>query len=313
MRAALFYNPVAGKARTERAAEIQKVCASLSAHGYQPEAIATTASGSAREQVRQVVAEGVGHIFACGGDGTVHDVLQGIVDGADSAEGRPVLGIIPMGSANALARHLGLSMSPIEAARQQMTFAPRVIPIGKIECGTAHRYFTVMAGAGPDGALVYRMLSDGKHRLGRFAYYLRAASTFATHRFPAFDLEFLENGSSEKQRMRCISTMTVRIEDLGGLFAGLTGNARVHHPHLQLIAVRPPASCALPLWFVMGWLGMSRFNPLVRIVNVDTFTCTPSAASRIHVQADGEWIGTAPMRVTLLPNAIRLLMPKVFS
>ena len=310
MRAVLFYNPVAGKDRTARESDIKQVCAVMAAHGYLAEAIATTSAGSAREQVRKAIAEGAGYIFACGGDGTVHDVLQGIVDDGIPARDRPVLGIIPMGSANALARHLGLSMSPVEAARQQMSFAPRLIPIGRIECDGKYRFFTVMAGAGPDGMLMYKMLSGDKRRVGRLAYYLRAAFIFASSSFTSFDLAFTESGSSNIRAMHSVGTMTVRIDGLGGLFSKLTGAAAVHHPHLQLIAVRPPGWLALPLWFTMSWLGISRFNPLVHIANVDEFTCTPTSAGRVHIQADGEWIGTAPMRVTLVPDAIRLLMPE---
>jgi diacylglycerol kinase (ATP) len=307
VRTALFYNPIAGKDRPQRNDEIQQVCAILAAHGYLPEAIATKSAGSAKQQVREAIANGVQHIFACGGDGTVHDVLQGIVDEAGSPAEKPILGIIPMGSANALARHLGLSMNPIEATQQQMSFAPRVMPVGKIECEGRHRYFTVMAGAGPDGALVYKMLSNSKGRIGRLAYYVRAAMLFASRRFPSFDLEFVEAGG--KQQMRSVATMAVRIDNLGGLFGRLTSDGKIHHPHLHLIAVRPPGWLSLPAWFAMGWLGMSQFNPLLRIANVEEFNCTPVGPHRIHVQADGEWIGTAPMRVTLLQDAVRLLMP----
>jgi diacylglycerol kinase (ATP) len=309
VRATLFYNPVAGKDRARRIDSIDQVCAVLTAHGYLPEAIATISAGSAANQVREAIANGSRYIFACGGDGTVHDVLQGLVDESVPVATQPALGIIPMGSANALARHLGLSMSPVEAAHQQMAFTPRVIPIGKIECANQLRYFTVMAGAGPDGALVYKMLSSDKQHLGRIAYYSRAAWTFASRRFPSFDLEYVESKSGEARRMRAVSTITVRIDDLGGLFSSLARGGSVHHPHLQLIAVRPPAWLSLPAWFVTSWLKIGRLNPLVRIVNVDSFTCTPSQGSRIHVQADGEWIGTAPMRVTLLQDAVRLLMP----
>ena len=166
-----------------------------------------------------------------------------------------------------------------------------------------------MAGAGPDGALVYKMLSGDKRRHGRLAYYMRAASIFASQRFPSFNLEYTESESGRTCAMRSVAIMTVRIDDLGGLFGGLVGAASVHHPHLQLIAVRPPGWLALPLWFTMSWLGISRFNPLQHITSVDEFTCTPMLGSRVHIQADGEWIGTAPMRVTLVPDAIRLLMP----
>jgi diacylglycerol kinase (ATP) len=200
-------------------------------------------------------------------------------------------------------------MSPVEAAHQQMAFTPRLIPVGKTECDNKHRYFTVMAGAGPDGALVYKMLDTGKSRMGRLAYYKRAAWLFASRRFPSFDIEFVESGSTESKRMRSVSTMAVRIDDLGGLFSKLIDGGRIHHPHLQLVALRPPAWLSLPIWFATSWLGINRLNPLLHVANVDEFTCTPTPASRVHVQADGEWIGTAPMRVTLLPNALRLLMP----
>jgi len=313
VRATLLYNPAAGRVRAARTRDIEEICAVLAAHGYGTEAVATTAPGSAAKQAREAIANGATHIFACGGDGTMHDVLQGMVDEAGSSAARPVLGIIPMGSANALARHLGLSMSPVAAARQQIAFAPRSIPVGKIECDGRRRYFIAMAGAGPDGMLVYRMMTAGKQRLGRLAYYRRAATIFASRRLRSFDLQLLESGSGERRAMCSVATIAVRIGDLGGVFSGLTERGEVHHPHLQLIAVRPPGWLSLPLWFAMGWLGMGRWNPLVHRVNADEFTCTPIDSNRVHVQADGEWIGTAPMRVTLVHDAIRLLTPDVSS
>jgi len=309
VRATLFYNPAAGKRHTTRTREVGEICALLDAHGYQAEAVATLAAGSAKMQVREAVANGAETIFACGGDGTVHDVLQGILESGDSAASRPILGIVPFGSANALARHLKLSMSPVEAARQQLAFLPRTIPVGRAECNGSIRYFTVMAGAGPDGMLVYKMLITNKRRLGRMAYYIRAAKLFATRRTAPFQLEFVESGSEKRHSMRAVSAMAVRIDDLGGLFSKLTRAGQVHHPHLQLIAVRPPGPLSLPMWFVAGWLGLNHRNPLLHAVNVDEFTCTTIGASRIHVQADGEWLGTAPMRVTLLQDAVRLLIP----
>ena len=88
----------------------------LEAGGFRVTAVATEAAGSAAAQVREAIADGVEYVFACGGDGTVHDVLQGLVDEARGGAALPVLGVIPMGSANALARHLGLSMNAVEAA-----------------------------------------------------------------------------------------------------------------------------------------------------------------------------------------------------
>ncbi len=74
------------------------------------------------------------------------------------------LGVVPLGTANVLARNLGLSLDPVKALQQQLSFAPRAISAGEARYATkdgeAKRYFTVMAGAGPDGALVYRRLPE---------------------------------------------------------------------------------------------------------------------------------------------------------
>src|SRR5208282_3007550 len=131
--------------------------------------IVTTGPGSAGGQARDAVRNGVEVVFACGGDGTVHEVLQGLV--ADRGNPRAALGIVPMGSANALARHLGISFDAERAVEEQALGERRRISVGRIEIGDQVRYFAVMAGAGPDGALVYELHSAEKSRWGRLAYY----------------------------------------------------------------------------------------------------------------------------------------------
>ena len=205
-----------------------------------------------------------------------------------------------MGSANALARHLRLSTDPISAARQLLTFDPQVIPVGHVETTDRSRYFTVMAGAGPDGALVYRMLPGAKHRFGRFAYYLRAATLFATRPFPAFDLTWTDANSGATRTTQAVGTMAVRIDSLGGIFHPLAPAASVEFPHLSLVAVRPPGWIGLPAWFAGSWLGQRHRTPLILHADATEFTITPAPGSpAIHLQADGEWIGTAPARLRL--------------
>lgn len=313
MRTLLIYNPVSGRDRAARISQIQSIREQFAASGHETSSIATTAPGAATRQARAALGEGIQLIVACGGDGTVHDVLQGLIDPTLPAAARPILGVIPMGSANVLARHLGLALDPLRAARQLLAFEPRLIPIGLAACTGASRYFTVMAGAGPDGALVYRMLPGNKHRLGRLAYYLRAALLFASRRFAAFDLAWTEADSNVTRQIRAAGAMAVRIDDLGGLFTRLAPAARVHQDYMHLIAVRDPAWLSLPTWFASSWLGINRWNPFVEAARVTAFTCTAPPGVRVHVQADGEWIGTAPVRVTLIPDALRLMMPAATS
>lgn len=302
-RAVLLFNPNAGRGGTTRLSRLQRASEALTAAGIEAEILTTHAAGSAGQQAAGAIAAGADLLFACGGDGTLHDIIQGVAQNLSAA-----IGVIPLGSANALARHFGLSPDPAEAVRQQLRFTPRVVTLGRVTCETPHgpqsRYFTVMAGAGPDGALVYRMLASGKHRLGRSIYYLRAAKLFAGSRFSPFTVTL--NGSDKRQ---AVSAMATRVGDLGGLFSPLTRSASPQDETLQLTLTEPPSHLALPAWFASSWTRTHRWNPYTEHLRVDAFSCSAGSSHRVHVQADGEWIGYTPMHVELVPNALRLLMP----
>jgi YegS/Rv2252/BmrU family lipid kinase len=308
VRCVLIHNPVSGVARDNREQQLRDVVDALLALGHQAELISTTGPRSATAQTRQAVENGAEVVFACGGDGTIHEVVQGLVCEGD--EPKAALGIIPLGSANALARHLHLPLNPRQAALQQIRGEARTVPLGKLKFNGQVRYFTVMAGTGPDGALVYSLLTANKSRLGRFAYYLRAARLYATTRFRPFEIEYVEAGSAEAVTQRAVSAMAVRVDDLGGLFSRLAGRGgSIDEGHLRLLILRPPALISLPLWFVSGWAGLLRFNPFFRSVKVTRFCCNPHSGTAAHVQVDGEWIGRVPVEVSVVPLAVKVFAP----
>ena len=308
MRCVLIYNPASGRQRARRLELLQQVVEVLSALGHQAELIQTTGAGSAGLQARKAIEAGAEIIFACGGDGTVHEVMQGLV--TETGESRAALGILPLGSANALARHLKLSLKPAEAALQQIRGTAVAIPVGKLTCDQQVRYFVVMAGAGPDGALVYNLAMGYKSGLGRLAYYVHAARLFATQYFRSFEVAYTETSGSQASTMQAVCAMSVRVSNLGGLFGRLTRRrVSLSEDRLQLLIVRPPAILSLPLWFVCGWLHLQRLNPFLRRVEAKEFSCRGESGTGVHVEADGEWIGRLPVQVSLISGALRLLIP----
>ena len=92
-KAALFYNPISGRRRKHRLKDVEKVAAVLRSGGLELDVSPTKAASDAAAQVRMAIREGFDSIIACGGDGTVHDVLQGM------AEKDAALGVIPLGTA----------------------------------------------------------------------------------------------------------------------------------------------------------------------------------------------------------------------
>jgi len=96
--AALIYNPVSGRQDERRRVQVEAAAAALQQGGVRAVIVPSKGPRQAGEQARQLVADGCAAVFACGGDGTIHDILQGLVFS------NAALGVIPMGTANALAR-----------------------------------------------------------------------------------------------------------------------------------------------------------------------------------------------------------------
>src|SRR5437868_13491844 len=126
-KAALFYNPLSGRRKKHRVKDVEAAAAILRAAGVEVEVAPTKAASDAAAQVRTAAGDGFDTIVACGGDGTVHDVLQGLA-GTDAA-----LGIIPLGTANAMAHDLRLPLTPQRAAHALLSATPKRIAVGRIE------------------------------------------------------------------------------------------------------------------------------------------------------------------------------------
>lgn len=308
-KAILLYNPVSGQRRN--LADVDDALAVLRAAGIEAATVATNGAGAAAEQARQAVSAGCDTVFACGGDGTVHDVLQGLV-GSDAA-----LGVIPLGTANALAHDLKLPLSPSGAARAALTSRPRRIAVGKLEyqdfSGQAGvRYFTVAAGIGADAQLFYKMNPVVKRRLGMAAYYARAAWLLLTHKMQNFEVEFSSDGETRWSEVSQL--LAVRIRDFGGVLRELAPGASLHRDDLRLVLFQTRSRATYLGHVVRGLLGVRWRIPGITLVHTANASCNAplngsGPAARIFVEADGELLGTLPATISVVPEALNLLVP----
>lgn len=227
-KVALLYNPQSGRRPKRRVADVEAVLKVLRSAGLDATAEATTSSAGTSEQARKAIAGGCDTIFACGGDGTIHDVLQALV-GTQVA-----LGIIPLGTANTLAHDLRIPLSPVPAAHAALAFSPRRIAAGKIAFRdfsgqSAFRYFTVTAGVGVDAHLFYKLNVLIKGRFGMLAYYLKATQLWLTHDMRTFKvgMSIAESGNFVNQfRSEQVSQLlAVRITQFGGVLRVLAPGA----------------------------------------------------------------------------------------
>jgi diacylglycerol kinase (ATP) len=310
-KAILLHNPFSGRLRSRRAADVEAALAVLRASGVEAYDEPTRAAGAAAEQVREAIASGCDTVFACGGDGTVHDVLQGLV-GTEAA-----LGVIPLGTANALAHDLDLPLNAEGAARAALNFAPRRIAVGKLgyqdwKGNQKSCYFTVAAGIGVDAHLFYKLNATAKLHLGMGAYYYRATQLWLTHRMQNFGVEISDNGQPRQAEVSQI--LAVRIRYFGGMLRELAPGASLDRPDLRLVLFHTRSRLAYLHYIARGLFGARWKVPGIELIHSSKIACHRVTAdsgetSRIYVEADGELLGTLPAEISVLPGALTILWP----
>ena len=131
-RAVLFYNPHSGHLRGRLAAAVEQAAAVLRKAGVEVATVATLSAAEAGQQARDAVAQGYDTIFACGGDGTILDVAQGLV--APDLMGSVALAVLPLGTANVLAHALDIPRDAVAAAQAALRAVPVRVSVGKVTC-----------------------------------------------------------------------------------------------------------------------------------------------------------------------------------
>jgi YegS/Rv2252/BmrU family lipid kinase len=317
-KAALIYNPFSGQSPDARPRRIAAVCQALREGGIGVLEIATEGPGSAGEQAREAIRQGCDTVLACGGDGTVHEVLQGLVGAPEHV----VLGVVPLGTANALATDLGLPHDPVRAARAMLHGSVRRMGVGKIEYQErsgrpATRYFMVTAGVGADAHLMYRLNADFKRRHGMSAYYLQAAWIWATHHYVPYQVEFFDLEAGVLRRERVTQVLAVRVADFGGILKRLAPGAGLHREDFRLVLFKTSSRARYLMFVIRTMLRRNWAVPGVELASATWCECRPLAPAEargsapiIRAEADGEMLGHIPARITMVPNAVNLLTPK---
>jgi diacylglycerol kinase family enzyme len=271
---------------------------------------ATASPEKAAEQAGEAAASGCDTLVACGGDGTINDILQGLV-GTKTA-----LGVIPLGTANALAHDLGMPMHPVEAARALLSAEPRSYSVGRLEFrdeagAPAARYFTVAVGVGADAHLFYKLDQSLKGRWGMAAYYAQATYVWFTHAMDFFEVEF-KGGAGESVVADVSELLAVRISNFGGVLRTFAPGASLARRDVRLVLFKTKNRLRYLQYILRAALGRSWTVPGIELENVASATCRPAknGNQRIYVESDGELVGTLPAVISVVPETVTLLVPK---
>lgn len=311
-RAVFLYNPVSGRGLAARGGIVDVSAELWRNAGYETELVATTGPGSATRQAKEVIGRGCDVLFACGGDGTVHEVLQALVETKASA----ALAVLPLGTGNVVANNLALPRASAVAAAMQLQYVPRRIAVGAVtstfsEGKTEQRYFLAAAGLGMHAKMMCEANSAAKSRGGMVAYYRSGFRLMFLEPMNEFSVALtLPDSSTEAHQAH--ELLAVKVEQFSGIVRRWRPGCSLLEPTLQMMLVKTQSRARLMIGTLRCMIGGTPKIRGVEMVRAIRAACRPLASAHptsILAEADGEVVGTLPVEISVVPEALTLLMP----
>ncbi len=252
------------------------------------------------DRVRDALDRGCDLIVAAGGDGTVSAVANSLVGSSVP------LGIIPLGTANVLARELGIPIEK-EAACRLLAGLHATDRIDAMRVGRVC-YFT-QVGVGIDSLMIRDTRREHKRRFGRAAYLYTALVRLVGFQPRGFDLAI--DGVKYPRRIRASQIVVANCGILGQPPFRWGPDIRADDGRLDVCIVRARnlLDYTRLAWHVIA--GRHRHDPNVRYLTAErSIEIARHGRDALPVQGDGEIIGETPITIEVVPRAIALLVPQ---
>ncbi len=297
--AVIIHNPLAGRGRGRRAQQLDTARRILAGAGIEAELQATAGSGAATALARHAVRQGRQLVIVCGGDGTVNEAVNGL------AGSQVPLAVLPAGTANVLAKELGIPWDIPRAAKTIVQSTLRRIALGlatPLPAREPYRYFLCVAGAGADGVLVYSVNSALKLRAGVLAYWWAGFRQLFRYQFPRFRV------TAPNRDLEATLVVVGRTKHYGGPFQ-ITTKADLFENEFELAACTTRSAVRYLSYLPAVWLGQLRRMRDVHFWKATALRCEPLGDGAVYAQVDGEPAGRLPMEFSIVPDALTLVVP----
>jgi YegS/Rv2252/BmrU family lipid kinase len=290
-RADLIVNPISGSGAALRAANV--ATAVLEQNGVRVHRHVTAAAGEARKFAAELDPE-CDAIVSVGGDGTLNEVLSGL------SRDVPV-GLVPIGTANVVSRDLRIPLDPKRSARVLVEGAPKRIDVGLVN----GRRFVAMVGAGIDGAIVRAICEARRGPITKLTYVkptLRAIWSFRPS-----PIRVTVDGVPVQGTFSGVFVTNTR--NYGGFFS-VTPRASIDDGMLHWSGQTSPRRLSL-VRFALAALRRKELPPsAARYGDGRRFVLEPAGPDPVHVEVDGDYLGTLPVTIDILPGAARIIQPQ---
>jgi YegS/Rv2252/BmrU family lipid kinase len=312
LKALIIQNPSAGQRSMND--EIRQIVGLLKGQGWDDIGVRQTRGpGDATTYAREAAAEGYDAVFVAGGDGTLAQVIDGLV-GAETA-----MAILPTGTGNIMARQLNLPIpgpllpggALLEAARLALQGQVRRVDVGRMsfpQSGAPARHFICWAGVGFDAEfnLQFNRDRDFKRRMSAGA--MAVAAYFTVRDFAGTGAVVRVDGERVSRRLLMLSASNIQIY---GIVFKMAPDARLDDGLLDIVCFQGSHPVRM-----VAHLGEMLFNQHMRNPQVDIFQARRvevSTTRPLRVHVDGDCIGETPVVIEVVPRSLNLMVPNSAS
>jgi YegS/Rv2252/BmrU family lipid kinase len=305
--ALLIHNPNAGNGGAARRATLDAARHIFAAGGIEAELAETTGPGHATEIAERAAQEDRHLVIACGGDGTLNEIINGLA--AHQNGHRVPLALLPGGTANILAKELDLPWDIPSAAEKLVRGTVKEIALGlatPLEQPEKKKYFLSVGGAGPDGMIVYSIDLGLKARVGILAYWWEGVREVFRYKFPHFRVV---NGD---QKINASLAIVGRTQNYGGPFK-ITTEANLFENQFEILTLSTQSGLRYLSYLPSLWFEKLRGTEGVEFFKTDSLICEPLDNNPIYAQIDGEPLARLPVQFKIVPRALKLLVPRTLE
>lgn len=300
-RLSLIVNPRAGGSRSRAA--LQTVVRALEAQGLDHDVWLTEGPGHAGAIARRRLKEGGRFLVAVGGDGTVHEVANGMLEGAGPEGHRPVLGVVAAGSGCDYIRTFGLPAEPGAAAARLA--GSGVVPVDVARVGyvdrdgrPASRHFVNIAEAGLGGSTAGRAVRLPRF-LGQSRYLAAFWAVLPSYRAGGARIEVDGEVAYEG---RAVNVVIANCRYFGGGMH-ISPRSEPGDGTLELLVFNGRKTDSFTM---LPRIYRGRHLPHRNIVELRGRRFVVATDQPLEAEADGEVLGTSPLTVELVPAALSL-------
>jgi diacylglycerol kinase (ATP) len=302
--ALLIHNPNAGNGGHGRRRLLDKARHIFATGGIDADLTETTGPGHATEIAARAAAENRGLVIACGGDGTLNEIVNGLA--AHQNGHRVPLALLPGGTANILAKELDLPWDIPRAAEKLVHGTVKEIALGlatPLEQPEKKKYFLSVAGAGPDGRIVYSIDLGLKSRVGILAYWWAGVREVFRYKFQHFRVV------SGGRKINASLIIVGRTQNYGGPFK-ITTEADLFEDRFEILTLATRSGLRYLSYLPSLWLNKLRGTAGVEFFKSDSIVCEPLDSNPVYAQIDGEPLARLPVEFRIIPRALKLLVPR---